>query len=279
MKLRNLILTTAVILIASVAGYLAGASAFAVNQTADAWKTNQYQLGGLLYMQKAGEYRALAYQAFNVARMSLDADEKTRRKLPKAERGKQCAVMVDIDETVLDNSPFQAAGIKGDLPFDLKRWYAWGEMRAAKATPGAVDFLNYASQRRCRVFYASNRDLVQKQATIDNLKAVGFPDVSDETVLLRDKESSKEPRRQVISAKYRIVLLMGDNLIDFAGVFDGKNVADRFVETDKARSNWGTKWIVLPNAMYGDWENALYDYKHLSPDGKAARRYDSLTSY
>ncbi len=279
MKTRNLVLTITITAIASLAGYLSGTLASADNPDKDAWKTSQYQLGGLLYMQKAAEYRALAYQAFNVARMSLDADEKTRKKLPKAERKKSCAVMVDIDETVLDNSPFQTVSIKGDLPFDLQRWYAWGDMRKAKAIPGAADFLNYASQRRCRVFYSSNRDLVQKTATIDNLKTVGFPDVSDETVLLRDKESSKEARRQSISAKYRIVLLMGDNLIDFAGVFDGKSVADRFTETDKARSNWGTKWIVLPNAMYGDWENTLYDYKHLSPDEKGDRRREAITGY
>jgi 5'-nucleotidase (lipoprotein e(P4) family) len=279
MKKQHSILLVAIAAVAGVSGYFAGASAFAGDTPKEAWKTSQYQLGGALYMQKAAEYRALAYQAFNIARMSLDTDEKTRKHLPKPERKKPCAVMVDIDETVLDNSPFQAVSIKGDLPFDLKRWYAWGDMRAATAIPGASDFLNYTAHRKCRVFYSSNRDEVQKAATIDNLRSVGFPDVSDETVLLRIKESSKEPRRKAVSAKYRIVLLMGDNLIDFAGVFDGKNVADRFAETDNARAMFGTKWIVLPNAMYGDWENALYDYKHLTPDQKADIRRDSLRGY
>ena len=93
-------------------------------------------------MQKAAEYRALTYQAFNIARMQLDADfdKKNLKKLPKAERKMPRAVVVDIDETVLDNSPAQASNIKNRLPFDLKNWYAWGEMRKAKAIPGAVDF-------------------------------------------------------------------------------------------------------------------------------------------
>ncbi len=265
--------------VAAVLGYFAGVSAYADDGNADAWKTSQYQLGGALYVQKAAEYRALSYQAFNIARMSLDADKRTQKKLSKSERQKPCAVMVDIDETILDNSPFQAVAIKGDLPFDLQRWYAWGDMRRAKPIPGAVDFLNYASQRKCRVFYSSNRDLVQEQATIDNLKTAGFPDVSEETVLLRDKDSSKEPRRQAISAKYRIVLLMGDNLNDFSNVFEQKNVTDRFVETDNSKSFFGTKWVVLPNVMYGDWENALYDYKRLSPNEKAHRRQAALEGY
>lgn len=263
----------------SATGFILELPVTADTQTVDAWRTNQYQLGGTLFMQKASEYRALTFQAFNIARLSLDTDEKTRRKLPKSERKKPCSVMVDIDETVLDNSPFQAVSIRNNLLFDLQRWYAWGEMRRANAIPGAVEFLTYASRRRCRIFYASNRDLIQERATIDNLKSAGFPDVSEDSVLLRDKDSSKEARRQEVSEKYRIVLLIGDNLNDFADSFENKNVTDRFDETDKSRAMFGTKWIVLPNVMYGDWEDSLYDYKRLSADVKADRRKDALEGY
>ncbi len=113
---------------------------------------NEYQVGGILFMQKAAEYRALCYQAFNLARMSLDADEKNRRKLPKTERKKPRAVVVDIDETMLDNSPAQADSIKNRSPFNLKEWYAWGEMRKAKAIPGAVEFANYAAAQNVKIF-------------------------------------------------------------------------------------------------------------------------------
>ena len=167
---------------------------------------NEYQVGGILFQQKAAEYRALCYQAFNWAKIQLDADEKNRKKLPKAERKKPRAVVVDIDETVLDNSPAQAYAVKNRTPFNLKDWYAWGEMRKAKAIPGAVEFLNYAVSKGVKVFYVSNRDEAQKQATIDNLKSAGFQDVAAENVLLRDKESTKEPRRQTISQKYRITI-------------------------------------------------------------------------
>lgn len=237
-----------------------------------------YQVGAVLYMQKAGEYRALAYQAFNLARWRLDADldKKNIKKLPKAGRKMPRAIVVDIDETVLNNSPAQAYGIKNGAAFNQKDWYAWGEMRKAKAVPGAVEFLNYAVSKGVKIFYITNRDEVQKAATIDNLRKAGFKDVSADNVMLRTKESSKDVRRATVAAKYRIVLLVGDNLDDFSGVFERKSVADRFAETDKAKDEWGKKFIVLPNAMYGTWENAIYEYQRLTEAQKAEKRAAAL---
>jgi len=244
----------------------------------------EYQAGATLWMQKAAEYRALAYQAFNLARWQLDADldKKNVKKLLKTERNRPRAIIVDIDETVLDNSPSQGAGIRNRQAFDLNRWYAWGEMRKAKAIPGSVEFLNYAVARGVKIIYVSNRDEVQKQATIDNLKAVGFTDISAENVLLRQTDangrgvSTKTPRRDSVAQRYRVVLVMGDNLDDFADVFEGKGVADRFAETDKKRSDWGRRWIVLPNAMYGTWENAIYNYERLTDTQKTEKRASAL---
>jgi 5'-nucleotidase (lipoprotein e(P4) family) len=238
----------------------------------------EYQVAALLYMQKAGEYRALAYQAFNIARWQLDADldKKNVKKLPKADRNRPRAIMVDIDETLLDNSPAQAYSVVHQIGFNLKDWYAWGEMRKAKPIPGAVDFINYATDHSVKVFFATNRDDVQKQATIDNLKSVGFKDVTPENVMLRTETSSKEPRRQLILQKYRIVLSVGDNLDDHSVVFEHKPIADRFAEVDKAKDLFGKKYILLPNPVYGTWENALYDYKNLSDAEKIERRRNAL---
>ncbi len=243
-----------------------------------------YQIAAVLYQQKAAEYRALSYQAYNLARWQLDADldKKNVKKLPKAERKMPRAIVVDIDETVLDNSPSQTFGIKNGAAFNQKDWYAWGEMRKAKAVPGAVEFLNYAVSKGVKIFYVSNRDEVQKAATIDNLKNAGFVDVSAENVLLRIKDdqgnniSTKTPRRDFVGKKYRIVMLIGDNLDDFSDVFERKSVADRFAETDKVKNDWGKRWIVLPNAMYGTWENAIYEYGRLTEAQKAEKRAAAL---
>lgn len=280
MKTRNYLLTAALVAASIVSTYFVTASTAQQNaQPQRATADNEYQVAAVLYMQKAGEYRALTYQAFNLARWQLDADfdKRNLKALPKAERKRARAVVVDIDETVLDNSPQQAYLIKNRLPFDLKTWYAWGEKRTAKAIPGAVDFLNYAAKKGVKVFYVSNRDEVQKQATIDNLKAAGFPDATADTVMLRQKDSSKEARRQsIVAQNYRIVILMGDNLDDLSNVFERKSVADRFNEVDKARPDFGGKFIVLPNAMYGTWENAIYDYGRLNEAQKAEKRNSSL---
>jgi 5'-nucleotidase (lipoprotein e(P4) family) len=286
MNARKYLLTGGLVLTSIVSTYFVTVSTAQPGATGAAQQQpvaeNDYQLGATLFMQKAAEYRALCFQAFNWARRTLETDEKTLKKLPKAERKKPRAVVVDIDETVLDNSPAQAFGIKNKRPFNQQDWYAWGEMRKAKAIPGAVEFANYARQKGVRIFYVSNRDEAQKQATIDNLKAVGFPDISAENVLLRQTDannrpvSTKEPRRLEIAKNYRIVILMGDNLNDHADFFERKSVAERFAETDRVRDLWGDRFIVLPNAMYGEWESAIYEYGRLTEPQRAAKRLDSL---
>ena len=263
-----------------IAAILFAAASFsnALAQTPAPAADLDYQVAAVLYMQKAAEYRALAYQAFNIARLRLDEDfdKKHLKKLPKSERKRPRAIVVDIDETVLDNSPAQARSIRTGRGFNLDDWYGWGEMRKAKAIPGAVDLLNYAVSKGVKVFYISNRDEVQKAATIDNLVKVGFRDVFAENVMLREKESSKDARRAVVAEKYRIVMLIGDNLDDFTGVFERKSVADRFAATDATRDEWGRKFIVLPNAMYGTWENAIYEYQRLTEAQKAEKRAAAL---
>lgn len=255
------------------------AAAFASGQTAQPATNLDYQISGILYTQKSAEYRALAYQAFNLARLRLneDFDKKNLKKLSKAERKLPRAIVVDIDETMLDNSMSNAASVVANTPFNTKDWYAYGELRKSKAVPGAVDFINYAISKGVKIFYVSNRDDVQMQATLDNLKAVGFKDVVRENIMLRvNGQSPKGPRREVVAAKHRIVMLIGDNLDDFSDVFERKSIADRYAEVEKAHDLWGKRFIVLPNAMYGTWENAIYEYQRLTEEQKAAKRAAAL---
>ena len=234
---------------------------------------NEYQTGAVLWMQTSGERAALSYQAFSLARMTLDRDLRTRSRMKRA-------VIVDIDETIMDNSRFQAWAIKNHQSFNDQTWQAWVNRSEATAIPGAVEFLNYANSRGVRVFYISNRKAVEKEGTATNLRKLGFPNVNDETLLIRTdtKSSSKEPRRQAVSAKYRVVLLMGDNLNDFSDVFENaKTSAGRLTVTEQNKAKFGSRFIVLPNPMYGDWENAIYDYNFkLSEEEKGAKRKGAL---
>ena len=280
MKTKNYLLSFGLVFASVVTTYFATHST-AQQQTAIK-SEYEYQIAAILFQQKSAEYRALCLQAFNWAKLGIDADDKTKKKLPKIERKKPRAIVVDIDETMLDNSPPQASDAKNNLSFDLKRWYAWGEMRKAKAIPGAVDFANYAKSKNVRIFYVSNRDEVQKTATIDNLKNVGFPDISAENVLLRqvgaDKKpiSTKEPRRLDIATTYRIISLIGDNLNDLSDVFENKTVMTRFAETDKVKDLWGNKFIVIPNAMYGEWESVIYRDDTTPNASRAEKRANAL---
>jgi 5'-nucleotidase (lipoprotein e(P4) family) len=249
------------------------ASPAAVPGSAD----NEYQTGALLWTQSSAEFRALAYQTFVLARLRLDQDLLRHRSRRGARS--RAAVIVDADETVLDNSRFQAELVLRGLPYEPSGWLAWCERAEAGAVPGAVDFLKYASQRGVRVFYITNRRQAEKAGTVSNLKKLDFPDVSEETVMIREDgtTSSKETRRQKVAQRYRIALLVGDNLNDFNDDFSGKSIAERAAQVDRERAEFGMRFIVVPNPMYGDWESAVYQYKSgLTEEQKRAYREAAL---
>jgi len=241
---------------------------------------NEYQTGAVLWTQSSAEYRALAYQTFSLAKLRLDqalTGSKPRRSVNGA---KPPALIVDADETVLDNSRFQAELILKGLAYTAEAWRAWCDRAEAGAVPGAVEFLNYASHRGVRVFYITNRRQPEKAGTIANLKKLGFPEVTDETVMVREQgtTASKESRREIVRSRYRILLLVGDNLNDFTDDFAGKSVAARSAEVDRQRTEFGSRFIVVPNPMYGDWESAVYDNKpNLSDAEKRTLRRAALT--
>jgi 5'-nucleotidase (lipoprotein e(P4) family) len=229
---------------------------------------NEYQVGAVLWQQASAESRALQYQAYTLARLMLDRDLRfhQRSRLKRA-------VVVDVDETVLDNSRYQAELIVNRQPFTAASWTDWCNRAKASAIPGAVEFLRYAAGRGIRVFYVTNRRDAEKTGTIINLKQLGFPDVTEETVVVRTDVSSKEPRRQSLSRRYRIVMLFGDNLSDFSNVFEGKTSEERAAAVEAAREKFGAQFIVLPNPMYGDWESAVYGYdSKLTEQQKAEKR-------
>jgi len=220
-----------------------------------------------LYAQKAGEMRALSYQAFNVAKMKLDKDLRRSSK-------KTRAVVVDVDETIVDNSPFQAQGIKDNTNYPVG-WREWINMASATALPGAVEFLNYAHKRGVEVFYITNRKVVGFDATYKNLVALGFP-VKKENMMLREKDSSKKSRREEVLKKHRIVLLMGDNLGDFSEIFELNDNDARNNLVDQNKRAFGDKFIVLPNVMYGNWEAALYNGNMRLPNEEKKKIRHSL---
>ena len=256
-------------------GFSVEAQTSAVGRQAGA--DNEYQTGAILWTQSSAEYHALAYQAFSLAKLRLDQALANRKSLRSV---KPPAVIVDVDETVLDNSRFQAELVLRQIAYTSEAWQAWVDRAEAGAVPGAVEFLTYASRRGVHVFYITNRRQPEKTGTITNLQKLGFPAVSEETVMIREQgaNASKELRRKTVASHYRIVLLVGDNLNDFSDDFAGKSIADRRAQVDRERSEFGSRFIVVPNPMYGDWESAIYGYKsNLTEADRQASRKAALT--
>ena len=244
----------------------------------------------VLYQQRAAEYRALCYQAFNLASLRVDQYLRMHAGARKAGSagpagggrpagGSRPVIITDLDETILDNSYQEAKLILDGAAYSKERWKEWSDKSAATSVPGAADFLREAHKKGITIFYISNRSVSELGTTLLNLQKLGLPDADSAHALFAEGTPSKESRRLAVMKKHPVVLLMGDNLNDFMQVFEEKSIADRFLETDKERAEWGKKFIVLPNAVYGEWENALYDYdKHLTTEQKEAKREGKLIS-
>lgn len=203
-----------------------------------------------VFQQRAAEYKALCLQAYNIARLRLDES--------LMETGRPKAIITDIDETFLDNSPYAVHQTLAGKDYEPGSWLEWTSKGAADTIPGALSFFNYAASKNVALFYITNRDENDKAGTLANLQRFQFPFADNQHLIVRGNTSSKEDRRQKIAAIYDIVLLLGDNLADFSDLFDKKTESEREQNVYALASQWGKKFIVLPNSNYGGWEDAIY---------------------
>lgn len=240
-----------------------------------------------LWFQKSAEMRALYYQCFRNAERALKENLELQRHTPAAQEhspepfpaesrtvagqsadepvadyadhlprkglAKTAAVVLDIDETLLDNSPFQGWQILEKESFNNDDWFRWVELARARPLPGAVEFTLYADSLGVVVFYVSNRTVEEMGPTIKNMEAWGFVNADSTHMLLKEATSSKVERRALIEKEYEILLLVGDNLADHSSVYENRGPDYGFEAVDADRHLFGTKYIVLPNPMYGNW--------------------------
>lgn len=237
--------------------------------------SNEYKVQAQVWTQNSAEYRALCFQAFNTAKINIDSYLSSEKKYDRP-----LAIITDVDETVLDNSPYDGRLILEDVSYDRESWVEWGNLEIAEAIPGSLEFLTYAYEKGVKVFYVSNRYSEQLESTVNNLKKLGFPNVSESTVLLRSDSRSKSERRNSISDGHEVIMLIGDNLSDFNDEFEVKISEERISYTNEMRDNFGTKLIVLPNPNYGDWEsNGLFGGESFDNIEKDSIRKSNIKSY
>lgn len=224
---------------------------------------NAGKLWASLYQQRAAEYKALCFQAYNIAAERIDRAVQQRGKKP-------LAVVTDIDETVLDNSPYDAERALHNLNYDSKTWKEWTAKAVCDTVPGAASFLRYAASKGVKVFYITNRDENERTGTLKNLQRYHLPDAVNDHLFLKQDSSSKQGRRLQVMQKYHVVLLCGDNLPDFDALYDNKpSEESRNANTEKWRKQFGNRYIVIPNLSYGDFEGALFKFNYqLSPTQK-----------
>ncbi len=167
------------------------------------------------------------------------------------------AVIVDIDETVLDNSPYQVEAVKNDRTFDQAEWKVWTDKAVAEPSPGALEFLLMAKEASCEVFYITNRDVREKASTLKNLLDLGFPFVDEAHLLLMEGTSDKTERRARVRATHDVVLFVGDQLRDFDERFKDRSVNDGKDVVDAMADSLSKYFVLLPNPMYGTYRDAI----------------------
>jgi 5'-nucleotidase (lipoprotein e(P4) family) len=227
-------------------------------------------LNAVLWMQRSVEYRATTLTAFALARLRLDqalADPNWTA-APKEQTGAyqslSPAVVLDVDESILDNSGYQAWMVLKDTTFDAKTWNAYVNTGTSQPISGAVEFARYADAKGVKVFYVTNRVTAEEPATRSNLEKYGFPMGGNvDTVLTTGKQpdwgSAKGTRRAFIAKTYRILLNVGDNFADFVDDYRGSE-ADRLKVMETNKDRWGREWIMIANPSYGSFESAPFGH-------------------
>lgn len=231
------------------------------------------------------EVYALASRQIAVALGQPEWDALPKNERKKSATGLPPAVIVDVDETVLDNSPYQARLIRDGKEFDEFTWDAWCREEAARATPGALDFARAAAARGVTVFYLTNRAQHLNDATLANLKRAGFPVSERENAFLglglvvpgcEANGSDKGCRRELIGRTHRVLAMVGDQLGDFIDV-ENNTPAAREAAAAPYAGWFGERWFMLPNPTYGSWDGAvLGNERGADPQTKRRLRREAL---
>jgi len=244
-------------------------------------------LDATLWAQTAAEARALSLAVFGAAARELEAAlaDPARSALGQGTEAAAlpAAVIADVDETLLDNIRFQGRMLADGIRFDAVLWTEWVERAEAVPMPGALEFARLAAARGVTLFYVTNRDAHHETATRANLERAGFPLAAGrDTVLTRGERpewrSDKTSRREEVARDYRVLLLLGDDLNDFvAGARVG--IEPRRTLVDAHAERWGRDWFLLPNPMYGSWEDAVLGARDLAADEVLRRKLAAVRGF
>lgn len=243
-----------------------------------------------LWTQRAVEYKANALTVFALARIRLDEAlaDKGWTAAPAEQTGDFAnlppAVVIDVDETLLDNSKYQVWMMRANQSFSTRSWNQFCAAQVSTAIPGAVEFTKYADSKGVKVFYVTNRGVETEKDTRENMQKLGFPMGGNvDTFLMQgekpDWTGAKGTRRAVIAKDYRVLLNIGDNFGDFDDRYRTSE-ADRMKAFEAGQPYWGRQWLMLANPTYGSFDTAPFghDFKK-SRDEQRKAKWDVLEAW
>lgn len=217
----------------------------ALPRAAPAAEPARPELLEIRWVRSSAEHRAIFLQTYRAAADRL-------REMAAAHPAGSWAVILDADETVLDNSAYQLRRARQGLGFTPASWNEWVREEAAPALPGAAEFTRLVRELGGRVAIVTNRAAEVCDPTRRNLQAVG---VAADVVLCQEGPSDKNPRFQAVQQgagslpPMRVVMWVGDNIRDFPEGSQALRDAP-----PAALQRFGRDWFLLPNPLYGSWE-------------------------
>jgi acid phosphatase len=223
-------------------------------------------LNAVLWVQTAAEYRAIALQTYRAAEINLQRALADKRWTAALEQtgdysNQPPAVILDLDETVLDNSAYQARLTADNKPFTLEGWSKWEAEGKAGLVPGAREFLTVAHANGVALCFVTNRVCDASKPDDPTLRLLQSLHVPSGQLLCKSSptdSSDKSPRRARVASRYRVLLLIGDDFNDFLTLpKEQSTVKGRQNAVDAFSRYWGERWFALPNPTYGSWERAV----------------------
>ncbi|MCL6272203.1 hypothetical protein M3P05_19975 [Sansalvadorimonas sp. 2012CJ34-2] len=229
------------------------------------------------WKQCSAAFKAICLQTFAFAERALEA------KLAKDPHA-QVNLVLDIDDCLVECSSFFAGMMDSDETMTPERnneWWKNAQKKQSTPLPGALKFINkFKDNPRVHITYLTSRGNPEgiEQWTIDMLKELGFPLADAGHVRVSNPSTGRKPDHvKAIKEKNGIqeCLLMGDKLSDF-GEPCPKDHDNRRKWVHERKEKWGRDYIVMPNPVYGMWENLTHDMGKIDYQEKKATRDSSL---
>src|SRR5258708_6144499 len=215
-------------------------------------RTADSAINATLWMQTSAEYQAITREVYGTATRTLDAAIADKTWTAATEQktldaAMPPAVILDLDETVLDTSGHQTRLIRAGAGYSEDDWHEWAMHDASNIIEAARDFLLAAQKQGVAIFYVTNRLQSEVEPLRATLARLGLP-LTNDNLLVRGareewKSSDKTPRRAFVASHYRVIMLFGDDLNDF-GPAAGKPLAERDAIMRAHAGDWGRKWYI-----------------------------------